>query len=244
MKKILTCLLSGWLCFGASAQTKQQDSIAILIIDRMTDVIGDLQSCSFKLHTVNDVMDTSLGLVKQFADFDVYMSGPNKLLVNAYGQKGHREFLYNGQELAYYSFKEHNYGVILAPANTIAMIDSVNALYGIEFPAADFFYPSFTDDLLEDADTIRFLGMDDIDGNEFFHIMALGKDVNFQFWVSNDAYDLPAKFAITYKHMPGSPQYLASFSEWQVNPDLPAAMFDFLPPPDAAQLRIMSKNDR
>jgi hypothetical protein len=244
MKKIFIGSVYVMLCYSGNAQTKLQDSTAILIIDRMTDMIGDLQSCSYKLHVLNDVWDTSLGLIKQFDDYEVYMSDSNKVMVNAYGHKGHRQFLYNGQQLGYYSYDEHNYGVIPAPSTTLQMIDSVNTNYGIEFPAADFFYPAFTDDLLEQADTVRFLGKEEIEGKEFFHIMAIGKDVNFQFWVNNDAYNLPAKFVITYKHMRGSPQYIASFSDWQINPALPSAMFDFLPPPGAAQVRIMSKTDR
>ena len=244
MKKMFINFIFISLAFITKAQTKQQDSIAIIIIDRMTDVIGDLQSCSFKLETANDVQDSVGGLVKQFANFEVYMSGPDKMLVNARGYKGHREFLYNGQQLAYYSFDEHNYGILPVPDNTIQMIDSIHALYDIEFPAADFFYPTFTDDLLADADTIRFVGKEEINGKEFFHVMAIGKEMDFQFWVNNNAYNLPAKFAITYKNMPGNPQYIAAFTDWQINPDLPDAMFDFLPPPGAAQLTIMSKTDK
>lgn len=244
MKKMLIYSVCFFSCFSMNAQTKQQDSLAILIIDRMTDVIGDLESCSFKLLALNDVADTTLGLVKQFSDYEVYMSGPDKMVVNAHGIKGHRQYLYNGRELAYYSYDENNYGRLRVPGTTIQMIDSVYANYGIEFPAADFFYPSFTDDLLENADTLKFLGIEQIDGKEFFHVAAIGKEMNFQVWINNDVYNLPAKFAITYKHLPGSPQYIASFSDWQLNPVVPSAMFDFLPPPGAAQVRIMSTTDK
>jgi hypothetical protein len=67
--------------------------------------------------------------------------------------------------------------------------------------------------------------------------------VNYQFWINNDAYNLPAVFSITYKNQQGTPQYLATFSDWQINPTLPDAMFDFQPPPNASKVRIMSKSD-
>lgn len=244
MKKIFVSLILVALSFIATAQTKHYDSLAVLIIDRMTDVIGDMESCSFKLNTASDVMEPSKGLVKCFTDYHVYMSGSDKMLVNAHGYKGHRQFMYNGQQLAYYSFDENNYGVLQVPDNIIRMIDSVHAMYDIEFPAVDFFYPSFTDDLLENADSVLFLGIDKINEEEYFHILATNKDITFQFWITNDAYNLPAKFAVTYKNQPGDPQYMASFSEWQVNPTLPPAMFDFLPPPGATVVRIMSKTDK
>ncbi len=243
MKKVLITPLWVLLSLGVFAQGKRHDSLAILIIDRMTDVIGDLESCSYKLNTANDIWDPSAGLVKHFADYEVYMSGPSKMLINARGHKGHRQYMYNGEQLAYYSFDENNYGVIPAPGTIIKTIDSISDNYGYDFPAADFFYPAFTDDLLEDSDSLRFLGMVKIFGKEYFHILASGKKLDFQFWVTNDAYNLPARFVITYKTERGSPQYHAAFSEWQINPTLPAAMFDFLPPPGATRVRIMSKTD-
>ena len=152
--------------------------------------------------------------------------------------------MYNGEQLAYYSFDENNYGILPAPNSIIKMIDSLNNHYDIEFPAADFFYPAFTDDLLQNSDSLRFLGMEKIGSKEYFHIISFSKAMDIQFWINNDAYNLPARFSIVYKNKEGNPQYLAMFSEWQINPNLPAAMFDFLPPPGATQVRMMSKSDK
>ena len=244
MKKLLGCFLPVFISLTLSAQSKQFDTTALLILDRMADVIGALRSCSFKLNTANDYADSSFGLRKEFSDYSVYMSGPDKMLINAHGHKGHRQYMYDGRQIAYYSFDENNYGLIPAPDNIVKMIDSVHTHYDVEFPAADFFYPAFTDDLMEDADIIRFNGIVTVGGKEYFDVQASGREKNFEFWISNDAYTLPSRFVITYKTQKGSPQYLASFSDWEINPDLPAAMFSFLPPPNAHEIRIMSQNDQ
>jgi len=244
MKTILIGSFLALLFVNVHAQKKQQDTLAILIIDRMSDMIGDLESCSFKLNAGIDEWDPSIGLVKHFTSYEVYLSGPSKMMVNVHGIRGHRQFLYNGEQLSYYSFDENNYGVIKTPGTSIEMIDSLHKLYDFDFPAGDFFYPAFTDDLLENADSVRYLGVVDFDGKEYFHIVAVSKDITLQFWINNDAYNLPAKFSITYKNKEGTPQYVASFSDWQINPTLPNAMFDFLPPPGASQVRIMAKNEK
>lgn len=243
MKNSLPVLLGALSAFVAGAQPSKFDSTAILILDRMTDVIGGLESCSFKVTAANDVAAPAKEVVKYFSDYEVFMGGPDKMLVNAHGHKGHRQFLYNGQRLAYYSFDERNYGIIPTPNTVIKMIDSLHAVYDMDFPAADFFYPSFTDDLLEHSDSIRFLGTERIGAKEYFHIIAFAKEEDVQFWISSDAYNLPARFSIAYKAKEGTPQYLALFSDWNINPHLPAAMFDFTPPPGATQLRILSKKD-
>ena len=244
MKKLFIFFSGMLVSLGLSAQSKSDDSVALIILDRMSGVISDMESCSFKLNTESDVQEPPYGLVKRFGEYETFMSGPNKMLVIGQGHKGHRQFVYNGQQLSFYSFDEHNYGVIPAPSTTIKTMDSVNTAYGIEFPAADFFYPAFTDDLIENTDSIRYLGMVTIEGKHYFHIMAYAREMNLQFWINDDAYTLPGKFAITYKNQEGNPQYMASFSEWQINPNLPEAMFDFYPPPGAHQIRIMSKFDK
>lgn len=226
------------------AQSKKYDPPAQRIIERMSDVIGNMESCRFRLQVVNDVSDPSKGIVKHWSDYEVYLSGPDKMLVIAHGSKGHRRFVYNGRQIAWLSFDELSYGIIPAPSTTIRMIDSLHEHFDFEFPAADFFYPAFTDDLLENADSISFLGITRVRGTEYFHIVADGTTMNLQFWVSNDAFNLPALFSITYKNGRNNPQYLATFSDWEINPHLPVSLFDFSPPPGAAKIRILSKSDR
>jgi hypothetical protein len=243
MKKIITCGMALIIWLSLAAQSARYDSVAILIVDRMADMISGMESCSFKLATESDVMEHPYGMVKEFGHFEVFMSGPNKMVVNARGHKGHRQFLYNGQQLCYYSYDENNFGSIPAPSTTIRMIDSINKEYGIEFPAADFFYPAFTDDMLQDADSLRFLGKEWIEGKEYFHVLAYGKKANVQFWINDDSYNLPGRFVVTYKEE-GNPQYQGSFEDWEINPRLPDAMFAFLPPPGAHRLTILSKSDK
>ncbi|MDF2190649.1 DUF2092 domain-containing protein [Paraflavitalea sp. CAU 1676] len=244
MKRIIIYSLGVLLCLRAGAQAKQHDSLAILIVDRMSDVIGELESCSFNVFSSRDALDTQGLMTKQFNNYDVYMSGNDKMLVNLYGPHGHRQLWYHAGKLAYYSQDEHNYGLLDVPDHTIDMIDSVNKWYQVEFPAADFFYPTFTDDLLALADQLRFLGIVTIDGKEYFHILASNKDMRIQFWITHDAWHLPARYAITYTSQPGQPQYEATFTNWQINPQLPVSMFDFQPPPGSAKIRIMATHER
>ena len=229
------------ISISISAQESRYNSAAILLLDRMSDVIGDLQSCSFTLNTAHDVEDVELGLIKNLDLHNVYLVGPDKMLIDSRGEKGHRGFWYNGKQLAYYSYSENNYAVIDAPSTILATIDTVNKTYGIEFPAADFFYPSFTDDLIENNDEIIFVGKSTIDEKDCFHIIAKNKDMSIQIWISDDALFLPMKMVLVYYDIIPNAQYEATFSDWKMNPELPDAMFEFTIPPDANKLRLIAK---
>ncbi len=242
MKKQILFFGLALLSFSGFAQPAKCDSVAVLLMDRMTDFIGELQSCSYKLNVGEDTDDEDSIMVKKFSEDEVYMVGPNKMLVNINGSKKHQTYWYNGTQLAYYSHNENNYGIIEASDNIIETIEQVNADYDIEFPAADFFYPAFTDDLIASSSEIKYIGKSVVNGMECFQLMAIGADFDFQFWISNDAYNLPMKFVYVYKNKKGSPQYEGTFSEWKINPVVPDAMFNFLPPPGAKQITIVSKS--
>jgi hypothetical protein len=242
MKKQI--LLFGLSLFTLSgyAQPAKSDSVALLLMDRMSVFIGELQSCSYTLNVGEDFHREDNSMSKKFSEDEVYMVGPNKMLVNKNGSKGHQSYMYNGTQLAYYSHDENNYAIIEAPDNIIETIDKVNADYDFEFPAADFFYPAFTDDLIANSSQIRYLGKSVVNGKECFHILAIGSDFDFQFWISNDAYNLPMKFVYVYKNKKGAPQYEGTLSGWKINPVFPDSMFNFLPPPGAKKITIVSKS--
>lgn len=240
MKKILLLLL---IIFSAqlSAQNFQIDTVAVMLLDKMSSIIGELKSCSFKLNTSNDVIDVDLGLVKYFNQHQVHLVGPDKMLINSTGDNGHKEYWYNGKQLAYYSYSENNYAIIDAPSSIIATIDTVNEIYGVDFPAADFFYPSFTDDLINQSEEIIYIGKSRIGGNDCFHILARNDIIGIQIWISDDAMFLPVKFVISYYDVNPNTQYEATFSDWKINVDIPDAMFEFTHPAGANELLLLKK---
>lgn len=240
MKKVFAIIITA-ICFSGYSQTKKVDSLAVIVLSRMSDVIGSLHSCSFTLSTAYDE-ESEYGLEKKFCENEVLMKGPDKMLVQAKGQGFHKGYWYNGKHLIYYSYAQNNYSIIPAQNNIIETIDYINKEYGVDFPAADFFYPTFTDDVINYSTTLAYLGKKNIDGKDCFHVIADSPERCIQIWVSNDAYNLPFKFSISYKDKPNSPQYMAGFSDWKLNPDLPDALFNFNPPPMAKEIKMLNKS--
>jgi hypothetical protein len=80
-------------------------------------------------------------------------------------------------------------------------------------------------------------------GKNCFHIIATNKESSFQIWITADAFNLPLRYTVVSRNLNGNPQYEGTFSEWQINPDLPSSMFNFLPPPGAAKIRMLSKSE-
>lgn len=241
MKKLLLTICLGVLSFLGQAQVaKQIDATAIFILDQMGDVIGDLQSVTFNLRNSIDELDGQGNIVTQFSTNTISLSGPDKLLIRTDGTKGKLGYWYDGTYVTYYSFDENNYVTLEAPETTIEMIDTMHQNYDFKFPAADFFYPSLTDDMIEQFDTISYLGKNVLDGEECYHIMASNERLNIQLWISNDTFLLPKHFIIIYKDK-SNLKYESTFSNWSINPVIPEVTFSFLAPPKAKLISILKK---
>ena len=52
-------------------------------------------------------------------------------------------------------------------------------------------------------------------------------EVDWQLWVEEGDRPLPCRYTITSKWTYGAPQYTITFTNWGVNPDLPASDFQF-----------------
>jgi hypothetical protein len=232
-------LSAGLRAQQSATRARRIDTVAVAILDRMSAIIGDLGSCSFTVRSNYDISSKELGLIKHSDEEHVYLHGPNKLMMRSDGDQGSHELYFDGTKLSYYSVDRNQYGQIDAALSLVEMIDTVNKSYGIEFPAADFLYPSFVDDVLGDSKELVYLGLTKVDGKDCYHIAGKGPDKTFQFWISDDAFSLPVKMVIVYTDKEMNPQYEATLSDWQVNPNLPDAIFEFTAPHKARKIKMM-----
>lgn len=219
------------------------DSTAIVLLDRMSAVIGELEACTFHITTSID-KPYALGTSTITSVQKVYISGPDKLHLEKMGSRGHFGIWFNESQISYYSYSENNFVVVDAPPTLLGTFDSIYSKYGIEFPAADFFYPTLTDDILENFDNIKYLGSEELGGISAFHILASNSEMNVQIWIANDGINLPVKYVI-HKH-DGTlwSRYEGEFKKWQMNPNLPDAIFQFTAPPGARQIAILQSREK
>ncbi len=127
-----------------------------------------------------------------------------------------------------------------APSNILKVIDAIHDKYGIDFPAADFFYPSLTDDILSNFDKLLYWGETQIGDQKMHTLSAYNKNSTLQVWVDGNT-QLPAKMVIFIEGDQKRNHYEATFSNWKLNPKLPDLLFEFEAPEGAIKTSLQPK---
>ena len=242
MKKrvILGFAIIGLLFTSCSSSTENNDGVydeaAVEILDQMSEVIGELNSCSYTVNTfVKEYNDTG-DLVEFSNTHDVYLRGPDKMHIYTIGRKGEKSYWYDGSSMAFYSYDKNIYDTLSAPGSIIPAIDFLHDKYGIDFPASNFFYPDFTDDILNHFDNVYYLGEVVLDDIECIAIEASNKNYIFSIWFNKEL-ALPYKM-ILEKNKENAGFYEGTITNWRVNPTLPDLLFEFEPPAGATRVKI------
>ncbi|MBK8550504.1 MAG: DUF2092 domain-containing protein [Ignavibacteria bacterium] len=217
----------------------QYDSIAVAILDSMSNEISELETCSFRYTSEYDIPNDEFGLITHSESGIVYMKGPDKIFVEKKGDKGHKSFFYNGKTMLLYSFDKNQYASAPATMSLIELIDSISSYYGVEFPGVDVFYPDFVDNLLETSNNLIYLGLAMVGNTECYHIAGARDDMTFQFWISPDKYSLLVKMSIVYLTKPEDPRYSIVFSDWKLDENIDDSKFEFSLPEGALLVKLI-----
>ena len=220
---------------------KEYDTRAVAVLDSLSSVIGNLRSCSFSVET--EFVDTNGEDDKMlFIEHDIYMRGPDKMYIHSDGDRGEKGYWYNGNKLAFLNFDKSIFDTIRAPNNIILAIDFVHNEYGIDFPAADFFYPTLTDDIIENYNKIYYIGDVKVNDVECVAVSATNEKESLYIWVEKNTY-LPYRMVIAQKEEL-SKVYESTFSNWKVNPHLPDVLFQFTPKSTSKRVKLISKKQK
>jgi len=225
---------------GVIAQDGNIDSTALLILTRMSDVLTDLKTCQLDVMTSYDIYIPSLGLIKHSEDARVFLKGPDKIFMSLTGDKGDRAFIFNGKKFSYYSFDNNRYAGFDSPGTILDLVDTVSRTFGIDFYIVDFFCPFFVDDLVQNSSVLSYLGMTPVNGITCFHLAGVMPEFTYQVWIQKSPFFLPARVVLVYTDKDGYPQYEATYDNWNINQEIPDAVFDFQVPPGAVKTTFLS----
>jgi hypothetical protein len=195
---------------------------------------------SFQARTIRVYTDPSGQPLHIFHTVKVTMHRPNELLAEVTGDDGSSKLVFDGKNAIVYSATQNKYASIPVPEGTIeGMLKEAVGRLGIDFPLADFLSEAPNKAFLTGVTSGRVVDTVTIDGAPYDHLFfAQPPGIELELWVSKDEKSLPRRLIVTYRSVPGEPNFIALFSDWNFDIHPTDADFAFQPPAGAEQVAL------
>ena len=253
MKLRHIAILGGWLAAGfigfvpvnvpAAEPAKQaqpaisEEASAALL--RMGQTLR-AEQLSFQARTIRVYADPNGEPLHIFHTLKVTMHRPNRLLVEVTGDDGSSKLVFDGKTAIIYSAGQNKYASVAVPEGTIeAMLKELVGRLGVDLPLADFLTEAPNKAFLSGVTAGRVVNTVTIDGAPYDHLFFFQPPgIELELWLSKNEQSLPRRLIVTYRTLPGQPNFIAQFSDWNFNVQPPDADFAFQPPAGATQVEL------
>jgi hypothetical protein len=225
----------------AAPQQKQPaiSEEASAALARMAKTMG-AEQFSFEARTIRVYSDENGELLHIAHTLKIVVHRPNRLLVDVTGDDGNSKLVFDGKTATVYSATQNKYASISVPEGTIAgmMKEAVGRL-GVDFPLADFFTEAPDKAFLTGVTEGRVVNTVTIDGTPCLHMFFVQPPgIELELWVEKNDQSVPRRLIVTYRNLPGQPNFIAEFSDWNFNIHPSDAEFMFQPPAGAEQVQL------
>ena len=171
-----------------------------------------------------------------FHEADVSVRRPDHLAIDITGDDGATRIVYNGKTLTILNKTANKYAEMPITGSIEAMLREASQRMGVDFPLADLLADKPGQSFLDGVTAGSVVGRVSIDGDPGHHFLFLQPPgIELELWTEDDT-SLPRRIVVTYRGIPGVPQFISEMEDWKVGEELPDEIFAMQIPPDATKI--------
>jgi hypothetical protein len=213
------------------------------ILRQWSDYVSDI--AHFEL-AATDTMDTVLasGQKLQYAHrHKAIVSRPGRLKIESLGDELNRVLWLDGTQATVHDIQHNVYARTQAEGTLESVMDLLLDTYGVTMPMADLISNDPYAILTADVRRGDYMGEHHVDGTLCHHLAFRQQEIDWQMWIEVGQSPRLCRMVITFKQLPGQPQY--TLEEIQMTPlkDVPASTFQFTAPKDAVEIELEPINN-
>jgi hypothetical protein len=242
---VLVGLFTGGIIGFPATHAANQPKLAIseeasAALQRMGQTLG-AEQFSFQAHTIRVYSEANGEPLHIFHTMKVTVHRPGRLLADLTGDDGSGKLVFDGKTLTLFSAQDKKYASASVPEGTTidGMLKEAVSRYGIDFPLADFLSEAPNKAFLTGVTSGRVVNTVTIDGAPYDHLFfSQPPGIELELWLEKNDRSLPRRLIVTYRSLPGQPNFIAEFADWNFDIHPSDADFVFQPPADAVQAQL------
>ncbi len=212
------------------------------ILKKACACLADLKQFGVKVEETFDEMSESGQKIQLSNRREVLVRRPNCLFARSEGDTTSRLFYYDGKSITLFDPIAKVHATHEAPATLDAMFDFLHEKLCFSIPTAELLFSDPYKVLTEQVEDGAYIGLHHVGGKKCHHLAFQQRQIDWQLWVDAGDKPLPLKFLLTYRRMPGEPQFTTVF-EWDVAAKVAEDAFVFKPPADAKKIEFLNQKN-
>ncbi len=212
------------------------------ILKKACACLADLKQFGVKVEETFDEMNDSGQKIQLCNRREVLVRRPNSLFARSEGDTTNRLFYYDGKAITLFDPTAKVYATNEVPATLDAMFDFLHEKLGFSIPTAELLFSDPYKVLTEQVEEGAYVGLHHVGEKKCHHLAFQQRQIDWQLWVDAGDKPLPLKFLLTYRRMPGEPQFTTVF-EWDVSAKIAEDAFLFKPPADAKKIEFLNQKN-
>lgn len=205
-------------------------------LKQMSDLLGAARSFTFHAEIDFDEVHGRGQKLQFAAAMDTNVRRPDGLAVHYGSDLGAKQLWYDGKVVTILDPVHDTWAREKAPATIDAALDQLEQQRQFSVPLGDFAHANPYAALTANVRGGFYVGLHDVGGVDCHHLAFQQDDVDWQIWIDAGEKPLPRKIVITYKNLPGAPQYAAVLSKWTFPAELPGTTFEATLPKEAHEV--------
>lgn len=217
------------------------DPDADRILRRMGNYLARATQFSFRAYKTVDFLLDSGQSIHLSDTTNVVVRRPDRVWAKSVGDTQNDQAWYDGKQLAILDRDENVYAVVEVPDNIDEMMDYVVEKLQIAVPLADMLFSDPYTMAIEKVRSGRYLGIHHVQSVKCHHLAFRQEGLDWQIWIEDGDMPVPRKLVITYKELPGHPQFIALLGKWDMAAKAPDDLFVFKAPAGAKRIDLEPK---
>jgi hypothetical protein len=195
---------------------------------------------SFEARTIRIYSEAGGQPLHIFHTLKAVVQRPNRLFAESSGDDGTTKIVFDGKTAYVFAAAQNKYAKIPVPDGTIeGMLKEAVGRLGVDFPLADFLTSAPNKAFLTGVTAGRVVKTVTIGGAPYLHLFfAQPPGIELELWLSKNDQSLPSRLIVTYRMLPGQPNFIAEFADWSFDIHPSDAAFAFQPPAGAVEMAL------
>jgi hypothetical protein len=201
------------------------DPQASEILQNMSYFLGSKDQYTFKAEVMFDQIINSNRKIQYSAEEKVYMKKKGNLTIEYVSDLGGYKLWFEEGRVTILELPTNLFSITTLPATIDQALKKLKEKYNFTPALSDFLFINTYRVLTAKVQSGSYYGTSKVFGVRCDHLAFVQQDIDWQIWIENGRRQIPRKLVITYKNLPGSPQFIAILKDWVI--DKPITSFAF-----------------